>query len=288
VNNLSQSESKARQIEDIIDIEESTLSVDFIETIAHNEEVRKHNEKKYKGCLYSIILRSLTHKTFSEDEAFALWKEILNHMERLKILLGRNVGVAVASLDYLTNVKDKLTEPKIIEEEKSSFITETSAKDELTSLFTRGMFDAVLKKEIAEVARDKSSLSLLMIDIDDFKVINDTYGHSEGDKALKAIGSVINNLVREMDFAARYGGEELAIIMPGADNKSAFDVAERIRETIEEMQFDDFSVTVSIGVSTCRHNAVTAEELIKQADSALYRAKEKGKNQVQEYQNQNN
>jgi diguanylate cyclase (GGDEF)-like protein len=285
---LSQSESKAQQIEDIIDIEESALSLDLIETIAHDEKVRKHYEKQYKGCLYSIILRSLTHKTFSEDEAFSLWKEILNHMERLKDLLGRNVGVSVASLDYLTNVKDKLTEPKIIEEEKSSFITETSAKDELTGLFTRGMFDAVLKKEIAKVAREKSFLSLLMIDIDDFKVINDTYGHSEGDKVLKAIGSSINELVREMDFAARYGGEELAIIMPGTDNKSAFEVAERIRETIEEMQFDDFAVTVSIGVSTCHHNAIAVEEFIKQADSALYKAKKKGKNQVQEYQNQNN
>ena len=120
-----------------------------------------------------------------------------------------------------------------------------------------------------------------MIDIDDFKQVNDQYGHQKGDDVLSKIGQCINEIVREMDLAARYGGEELAIILPNSDIEKAYKIGERVRVAIEKLKFDGFSVTVSIGVGgTDRKTKNTPEALIKKADVALYRAKDKGKNRT--------
>lgn len=271
---------KIQQIEDIINLGDNALDIEEIELIATNVDSCKEYEKDYKGELYTVILRSLTHETFSEKDAKILWNEIIGHMGELNKVLGRNVGVAVASLDYLSNIKKTLSEPKIIEEDKSRFVSDATAKDELTGLFLREIFDVVLKKETEKAKRGGSPLCLIMIDIDDFKNINDTYGHLEGDKVLKRIGSVLNDSSREMDWVARYGGEELAIIMPKANMAKACNAAQRIRKTIEGIQFSDFSVTVSIGVSQSTASLNTPEKIIKSADEALYAAKNNGKNQV--------
>jgi two-component system cell cycle response regulator len=119
-----------------------------------------------------------------------------------------------------------------------------------------------------------------MLDLDDFKHINDSYGHLNGDKVLAKTGHVINKLIREMDLAARYGGEEIVVIMPGADLNHTQNAAERIRKSIEEMQFDDFSVTASIGISQYTPVTNKSETLIGAADKALYKAKQEGKNRV--------
>lgn len=271
---------KTQQIEDILFLEDNVLNLGDIELIATNAEICKRYENEYKGSLPKLILRSLTHETFSEEEAEQLWNEILAHLGELNRVLGRNVGVAVASLDYLANIKKKLSEPKIIEEDKSKFVASATTKDELTDLYARDVFDVVLKKEVAEANRTNSSLCLLMIDIDDFKMINDTYGHQEGDAVLQKIGAALNESVREMDTAVRYGGEELSIIMPETPIDKARDAAQRIREAVAEIQFTNFSVTVSIGVSQTSKLITTPDQLIRSADKALYKAKAKGKNQV--------
>jgi diguanylate cyclase (GGDEF)-like protein len=268
------------QLEDIVEFDDRTLSLADIESIANDKNIRKHYENKYKDCLYSTILLSLTHESFREDESKSLWNEIISHMRQLEDILGRSVGLSVASLDYLTNVKKALSEPKIIEENKSTFIAGATTKDELTGLYLREVFDVVLKKEMEEANRKNTSLCLLMIDIDDFKKINDQYGHLKGDEVLKKIGTAINNSVREMDLAARYGGEEMAVIIPRVNIEQTFNAAQRIRETIEEIQFKDFFVTVSIGLSQTNRLIDTPDKLIHAADLALYKAKNKGKNQV--------
>ena len=268
------------QLEDIVEFDDRTLSLADIESIANDKNIRKHYENKYKDCLYSTILLSLTHESFREDESKSLWNEIISHMRKLEDILGRSVGLSVASLDYLTNVKKALSEPKIIEENKSTFIAGATTKDELTGLYLREVFDVVLKKEMEEANRKNTSLCLLMIDIDDFKKINDQYGHLKGDEVLKKVGTAINDSVREMDLAARYGGEEMAVIIPRVDIEQTFKAAQRIRKTIEEIQFKDFFVTVSIGLSQTNRRIDTPDKLINAADSALYKAKNKGKNQV--------
>ena len=268
------------QLEDIVELDDRTLSLADIESIANDEKIRKHYENKYKDCLYSTILLSLTHESFQEDESKSLWNEIISHMRQLEDILGRGVGLSVASLDYLTNVKNALSEPKIIEENKSTFIAGATTKDELTGLYLREVFDVVLKKEMEEANRKNTSLCLLMIDIDDFKKINDQYGHLKGDEVLNKVGTAINDSVREMDLAARYGGEEMAVIIPRINIEQTFNAAQRIRKTIEEIKFKDFFVTVSIGLSQTNRLIDTPDKLIHAADLALYKAKNKGKNQV--------
>ena len=269
------------QLEDMLEIQSRSFTLSDIESIARDIEVRKHYEAKNINTLYSSMLLSLTHEAFDENEARELWIKITNHMKYLEEKLGRKVGISVASLDYLSNIKDILNEPKIIEEDKSEYISEFSTVDELTGLYMRNVFDVTLSKNVNEFVRTKMPLSLLMIDIDDFKQVNDQYGHQKGDEVLSEIGMCINEIVREMDLAARYGGEEMAIIMPNANKDQAFRVGERIRKTIQQLKFDSLSVTVSIGTSEMeRDTSCTAEDLIKKADLALYEAKETGKNRT--------
>jgi len=269
-----------KQLEDIIDLDESSLSIADIELIVKGGDERKYFENKYFGNLYSKILLVLTHESYEEDEAKSLWNSIVAHMLKLNHDLNRNVGISVATMDYLTNIRDKLLNPVSIEEEKSEFISKTTTKDELTGLYLRDVFDVVLRQKIEEAKRNNIKLSLLMMDIDDFKIVNDSYGHQLGDNVLKKIGNIINSIVRKMDLPARYGGEELAVIMPDANREQVFKVAERIRKAISQLKFEDFSVTISIGISRFGRDINTSEKVLKAADNALYDAKNKGKNRV--------
>tara|TARA_R110001583_G_scaffold103568_1_gene250850 strand:- start:369 stop:1214 length:846 start_codon:yes stop_codon:yes gene_type:complete len=269
-----------KQLEDIIYLDESSLLLADIESIAKGDKKIKHFEHKYFGNLYSNILLVLTHESYEEDEAKSLWNSIVAHMSELNHLLNRNVGISIATMDYMSNILDKLLSPVSIEEEKSEFISKTSTKDELTGLYLRDVFDVVLRQKVEETKRNDQPLSLLMMDIDDFKIVNDTYGHQLGDNVLKIIGSTINSLVRKMDLPARYGGEEFAVIMPDANQEQVFNVAERIRKEISQLKFEDFSITISIGIGRISREIKTPEKLLKAADNALYQAKDKGKNRV--------
>jgi diguanylate cyclase (GGDEF)-like protein len=204
-------------------------------------------------------------------------------MNDLNEALGRDIGITVAALDYLSNIESIIHNPKIIEEGRSNYIVSTTLIDNLTNLFIRNVFDVVLEKEFNMSQRDKFPLSLLMIDIDDFKAINDTYGHTQGDEVLRKIGQIINNSVRSMDLATRYGGEELSVIMPYTDTIRAYRIGDRIRKRISNFNFGEFNVTVSIGVSSITDEINTAQLLIKSADNALYQAKRHGKNIVKIY-----
>lgn len=269
------------QLEDIVDVHDQSITLSDIEAIANDENILKQYEKENKDSFYSSLLLSLTHETYSEPQAKRLWNEITKHMNHLNHSLGRKTGISVAALDYLSNIKQILNEPKIIEEEKSAFVAQSSTIDELTQLHTKDVFHVTLKKHTDEAIRSDTSLCMLMIDIDDFKIINDQYGHQVGDEVLKSVGHCINGIVREMDLAARYGGEELAVILPNSSIKDAYKTAERIRKSINQLKFAGFSITVSIGVSSTEGNTKnTPELLIKKADEALYKAKETGKNKT--------
>lgn len=273
-------EIKDKHLEDIMDVQGESISLSDIESFSRNNETLKQYQEN-KDHLYSSILLSLTHETYNENDAKILWNKIIDHMKLLEHVLARRVGIAVAALDYLSNIEHILKEPKIIEENKSELVAEFSTIDELTQLYSRDVFDVTLLKSVEESKRTQSPLCLVLIDIDDFKQVNDQYGHQKGDEVLSKIGQCINEIVREMDLAARYGGEELAIILPNTDIEKAYIFAERIRETVAKLTFDTFSVSVSIGVSeTYKNRTNTPEALIKAADVALYKAKDMGKNRT--------
>lgn len=157
--------------------------------------------------------------------------------------------------------------------------------DELTRLYTRRHFSSCIDdRRFSQFKKYGRKFTLLMLDIDNFKRINDTCGHLVGDSVLKEFAQSLLHSIRDDDLAFRYGGEEFLLLLPSTDSKGGIHVAERIRKTIEDSIFEkgthDLKVTVSIGVSTCPDNANTLRELILAADRALYTAKEKGKNKV--------
>lgn len=161
-----------------------------------------------------------------------------------------------------------------------------STIDELTGLFVFRYFKIVLNHEFEKCLRYKMPLSLLMLDIDDFKKINDTYGHQRGNVVLSKIGKIVLNNVRRSDFPARYGGEELSVLLSNSNIEGVKKCAETIRSLIEKENYfmtdsGPLKVTVSIGVASFPLMEITsADEMIKLADAALYEAKRQGKNRV--------
>lgn len=265
---------------DLIEIDEVSFEIDYINKLIVDKKEFEKCKKKYKNCFYSILMRSITHESFDENEARNIFNNILKHLEELNTTLNRDVGIVVASIDYLSNIKNIMEEPKIIEEEKSDFVTLSSTKDELTGLYLRDVFDVYLDKSVSEALRRKEKLCFMMIDIDDFKKVNDTYGHQKGDEVLSTIGKELNNLIRKMDFAARYGGEELCVLMPNTDVNNASKIAERIRKSIAKIDFVGFQITISIGISELNKDIDSSFKLVKDADKLLYQAKNTGKNKV--------
>jgi diguanylate cyclase (GGDEF)-like protein len=151
--------------------------------------------------------------------------------------------------------------------------------DPLTGLMNRGGYDAVLDRALAARGRDPGWLSLCLVDVDRFKRYNDTHGHPAGDAALQAVAGALGGAVRAGDTAARYGGEEMALVLPGAAPGDALEVAERARRAVAALDLHPEGVTVSVGVAST-YGACPAEALAEAADRALYRAKREGRDRV--------
>lgn len=152
--------------------------------------------------------------------------------------------------------------------------------DSLTSLWNYGYFQYKLDEEIKKAQSLDSHLSVLMIDLDDFKKFNDANGHLQGDDALQRISLALRENCRKIDILCRYGGEEFALILPANNKKEAGRLAERIRKSIEQKNILNNKFTVSIGLSTYPQDAQDKINLVRKADEALYEAKRKGKNKV--------
>jgi diguanylate cyclase (GGDEF)-like protein len=161
-----------------------------------------------------------------------------------------------------------------------------SNSDSLTELWNHGYFQYILQESLEKAKATKQPLSLIMLDIDDFKLYNDTLGHQVGDTILKNLAAFLKNHSRKMDFVCRYGGEEFTIILPRTDKKEATAIAERLRQDIEKYTFVNAdgltqkNLTVSMGIATYPQNGNSPSELIVYSDKSLYQAKYKGKNSI--------
>jgi diguanylate cyclase (GGDEF)-like protein len=159
-----------------------------------------------------------------------------------------------------------------------------ASTDELTRLANHRQFQELLTRELDEARRYRHPVALIMVDIDDFKTINDTYGHPQGDVVLRDVGRILRQNSREVDVAARYGGEEMALILPHTDLEGAYAIAERVRGAVEGLRTPrldergELQITISAGVAATVD--ATKDTLIAEADAALYAAKRQGKNQT--------
>lgn len=156
-----------------------------------------------------------------------------------------------------------------------------SVTDPLTGLLNRRYLEKRLDEEIDRSKRHRFPMSLMLLDVDNFKSYNDSFGHTAGDSALKIVAGILKEAVRGEDVAARYGGEEFSILLPQTTSAEAAAIAERIRRQIEKTEFPKRRVTVSIGIASSAIETSSPEDLINAADSALYEAKNQGRNNVQ-------
>lgn len=174
-------------------------------------------------------------------------------------------------------------EELLVERQRLEFLSAEARTDALTGLPNRRSFDEELRRRFDQWRRNDVPVSLLLVDIDHFKSINDRHGHPTGDAALRWTAQIIRDALREMDIPARYGGEEFGVILPGTRLSDASNVAERLRAAIAARPFEEngaaFAVTASIGAATAVAND-SPEELIGRADEALYQAKQHGRNRA--------
>lgn len=182
--------------------------------------------------------------------------------------------------DFLTifaqQIEMAITIAGLFEEVKAQAVT-----DGLTGLYNRRYFEEYLKKEVTRAMRQQQAFSIVGLDLDHLKQINDKYGHAYGDLAIKTVANVLKKNARSIDTAARMGGEEFNVILPGVDSKGAMIAAERIRKALEEEQLDTIGhVTASIGVATFLEHSDNIEDILELTDQAMYQSKRNGRNQV--------
>jgi diguanylate cyclase (GGDEF)-like protein len=174
----------------------------------------------------------------------------------------------------------ELIQAKELLEKQGQELLKLATVDPLTGLLNRRELDNQVAKILSHAKRNKSSVALIVIDIDLFKNINDNYGHAFGDDVLKGLAKILYNKHREHDIVARFGGEEFIIVFPDVNKKNALKLAETIRLNIEKNKINGINITASIGVSTTSKNSYDFNNLFKEADSALYTAKKEGRNRT--------
>ncbi len=242
----------------------------------------------YQG-FYRFIINILTEIDLDEEEARNHYYRIMDHKVNLSDKMGRDVGLRVAAMDYFLNVFKILKNPKIIEIDFFEEILKLTKEDSKTSCYNSSFIADMAEKEINRAYRYHHKMSLIIIDIDDFKKINDSYGHIAGDRVLKEFASILNKSVRKEDIVGRFGGDEFIILLPQTGRIGARFLAERIKQNLElfyskKNNLDiDKPVTFSAGISTYPLDSINYEGLVKKADASLYKSKFLGKNKIYDY-----
>lgn len=216
---------------------------------------------------------------------------IISIYELFDALYKGKFSKTVYELDNIEGSSKKLTKDDTIKylEEKLRVLYSETITDPLTGLFNIRYFNRRIEGEVERIKRYKEKMSILFIDLDRFKKVNDTYGHQFGNMVLVTISKLLKNsdespdyILRKSDIAVRYGGEEFVIILPSTSKEQARNLAERIRKSIESTNIpyknEMINVTVSIGVSEFSEYSANISEVVKQADAAMYQAKENGRN----------
>ena len=213
---------------------------------------------------------------------------------RLLTTIAANLGIAIQNAQLYKATQQREAEVRQANAQLRAQLTEIETlqaqlreqaiRDPLTGLFNRRYLIETLDREVAQAIRASTPLSIIMIDLDHFKKINDTYGHKAGDVMLQTLGTLLTTKTRDGDIACRYGGEEFIIVLPGASQTIAQRRAEQMRSTFEELRITYgghiLSATLSAGVAEFPLNGIDGETVLQDADKALYTAKSLGRNRV--------
>lgn len=257
-----------------------------IEDHVRQEEIRQNTLGKKPGFHYSDIIFALVQIRLPEPEAKRDWNEILRHKYTMSKTLGRNVGIHVATLDYYTNIKQSRFRPKILDARDYANTASAAITDPLTKAYNRRFFDDEFRRRFSRARVSGVAFSLLMLDLDHFKVYNDANGHIAGDLALIETVRILHTVCSWRDVVARYGGEEFAVMLHAQPLEQAMRTAEKIRKAVYDYRFPSEQVlpggrlSVSVGVTSYRHDMQEPGEMVEEADVALYRSKAGGRNQV--------
>lgn len=239
------------------------------------------------STVYSAVLKLLAGIDIHQQNSEEHWSKAQNHRLDMMQRLGRNVDITTALSDYLQTSTDFLDHPRLIETTQYENVIRESIRDRLTGLYNRHYFDEAYSQQASLAIRYRIDFTLLFMDIDNFKEINDTYGHLAGDKALRQIAAIIRQEKRNSDIAARFGGEEFILLLTHTDNVSGFIFAERLRKAIEETKViyrsQSFKLTISGGLASFPFNSKDPERLLEMADSAVYLSKGAGKNRISHF-----
>lgn len=260
------------------------LEVDQVQNGREAIDAFKHNS-------YDAIVVDLYMPEFGGLEVIEAVREYDPDVESLILTGSASVETAVEALragvyDYLTKPLESMTEfemaltralerrrlikenQRLFEENKRLAVT-----DPLTALSNRHKLQEVLLGELERASRYNRPLSIIMIDMDELKAINDSFGHPAGDEALKKVSKVITQSIRKVDLAARYGGDEFVIVLPEADTSVAASVAQRIHQEVTKLKIESIMLSISLGVASWNKTYTTPELFIEAADRAMYQAK---------------
>jgi len=241
---------------------------------------------RFGAQIYPALLYVAAHLEFTPEAAEQQYRAAVAHWDALSRRTRRAVDFRVALLDYFIAINRRIKNPKIIEIQIFQKTRHESEIDALTQLHNFRFLRKALERETLRAKRYRCPLSLLVIDVDDFKHYNDRNGHLAGNRALRRVANLLRRSVREVDVVARFGGEEFAVVLPQTGARGAKTIAERLREAVENGRIPHAKhqpggrFTVSVGVATLTDSLASAEALLQAADAALYRAKAGGKNRV--------
>jgi diguanylate cyclase (GGDEF)-like protein len=256
--------------------------------------------------LHAELLHYLTHRRFSAEQAEALWRAIMKHKGKMSEALGRKVSFRVAALDHLSARGGVLRQARLIAKPELEGILCFVNIDEVTGVYNRRYFGELLTHEVRRARRYGSPLSLLLVDLDDFKRVNDRWGHVEGDAMLRKTGRMLRESSRHTDAVCRYGGDEFVLLLPETSSAEAYALAERIRKAptraalipgrdergpvlldaglapsaAGSAENEARPLTLSIGGATYPTDCEEGEELVALADQMCLDAKRRGKNRV--------
>ncbi len=256
--------------------ESDNLKLAVISAVSRDQDL---TGERRKDLSFSALLGNFVHLECTEEIAARHWKMIMDRRDFLSGVLGRSVSLYTAIADYCSEPGGPLAAPLLVEGTAFQDTVRQAMVDGLTGIFNRRYLDINLRKEYNRCERWGKSLSLCMIDIDNFKKINDTKGHPFGDQVLMRVATVLKNTVRDEDVLCRYGGEEFLVVLPETDEIGAMVLAKRLYAAARQDNFLSMHhVTFSAGLATYP-DIKTADGLLAAADRALYQAKYNGKDQ---------